>query len=723
MPHLKRHSFLGLAISLGLFGCSGQAQERPLVAPALSTPYEWRNVEINGGGFVSGLVFHPKQRGLIYARTDIGGAYRWNNATKRWTALTDEFGPGDWNLLGIESIALDPNDANRVYVAAGTYTNEWAGNGAMLRSVDQGQTWHRSDLPFKNGGNEDGRGMGERLVVHPRDGKTLFFGSRRNGLWKSGDSGATWNKVASFPAQGDENAIGISFLTFDAKGALFAGVASKTANLLQSNDGGATWQAVDGAPQGFFPHHGTFASDGTLYLTYSNGPGPNGVSDGAVWKRSASNKWTQISPIAPEGFGYAGLGVDARDPQVLMVATLDRWAKGDDIFRSVDGGATWKGVKANSKRDASAAPYLKWGRSEADLGHWIADVEIDPFDSSHALYVTGATIWGSNDANALDQNKISNWTVRAGGLEETSVSKLISPPVGPHLISGVRDIGGFVHDDLTIAPRGGSHDNPHTSRTEGIDFAEGKPTLIVRTGDNRGGYSLDSGRTWTEFPGKPAENMEQGQISVSADGASWVWPANTWQSKDGATYFSRDMAATWTLSAGLPAKASVASDRVAPGVFYSLDGAAKQLLVSTDGGATFSPRGAHTPDGFGRLAVSPHSAGDLWMLGPAGLMRSLDGGHTWTKIAGVASADGVGFGKAAPGIAYPTLFLMGTVGGVRGLFRSLDEGANWTRINDDKHQWGFAGQVLTGDPRVFGRVFVATNGRGIMWGEPAPVAK
>ena len=76
-----------------------------------------------------------------------------------------------------------------------------------------------------------------------------------------------------------------------------------------------------------------------------------------------------------------------------------------------------------------------------------------------------------------------------------------------------------------------------------------------------------------------------------------------------------------------------------------------------------------------------------------------------------------GFGKAAPGQGSPALFLVGIVEGVRGVFRSDDAARSWVRINDDQHQWG---QVLhvTGDPKIYGRVYVGTHGRGTLYGDP-----
>jgi len=69
---------------------------------------------------------------------------------------------------------------------------------------------------------------------------------------------------------------------------------------------------------------------------------------------------------------------------------------------------------------------------------------IDPFNSNHVLYGTGATMFGSDDVTNADHGA-SNALVVGGrrGIEETAVDDLVAPPAGPcQLISAVGDLGG-----------------------------------------------------------------------------------------------------------------------------------------------------------------------------------------------------------------------------------------------------------------------------------------
>jgi xyloglucan-specific exo-beta-1,4-glucanase len=112
----------------------------------------------------------------------------------------------------------------------------------------------------------------------------------------------------------------------------------------------------------------------------------------------------------------------------------------------------------------------------------------------------------------------------------------------------------------------------------------------------------------------------------------------------------------------------------------------------------------------------PELDGDLWLANKAGLFYSNDSAATFKKVEAVQEGYAIGFGKAAPGRNYPAIFLAGKVNGVQALYRSDDKAATWVRINDDQHQYGWLNPVI-GDPRIYGRVYVGTNGRGILYGD------
>ncbi|WP_217181771.1 RICIN domain-containing protein [Streptomyces sp. AC495_CC817] len=680
---------------------------------AAAGPYAWKNAQVVGGGYVTGLVFNQKEKGLLYARTDMGGAYRWDTGAEQWIPLTDWLGEKDWNLLGIDSVATDPVDPKRLYLGAGTYTNSWAGNGAILRSTDRGRTFQRTELPFKLGANEDGRGAGERLVVDPADNSNLLLGTRKNGLWRSTDHGATWKQVSSFPVKdGASSGAGIAFVTYGKAGSktVYVGVGDKSTSLYRSTDGGASWKAVSEQPTGQMPQHGVLSDDGSLYLTYTNALGPNGVTGGSVWKHTpADGKWKDISP-SQGNYGFSGLAVDPQKPSTVMVTTLGRWWPEDEIYRSTDGGANWKALADKSKRSASAAPYVG-----THTGHWMTALAIDPFDSGHVLYGTGNGILRSKNANASDSGGISDWSMGARGLEETALLDAIAPPGGATVITSMGDQGGFRHDSLTEVPSGRLK-NPLMANSTDIDFAQSKPSMMVRVGrggDQDGAYSTDGGSTWTGFKAEPVAGAQDGRIALAADGSSIVW------TQDGqAPYRSTDNGASWSKVSGLGTDAVVVADRSTAKTFYSLSGG--KLHASTDGGATFTARASGLPSG--RLTAVPGVAGDLWIAGSdKGLLHSTDGGRSFTTLSSVQSASALGFGKAKAGTDYQALYLIGTVKNVTGVFRSTDKGASWIRVNDDAHQWGAIGSVgvITGDPDTYGRVYIGTNGRGLQYGDPS----
>jgi len=714
----------------------------PDKALAGSMNYNWKNVVILGGGFVSGIIFSPVEKDLVYARTDVGGAYRYNPADKTWIPLTDEFG-GKAEAMGIESLAADPVDANKVYMAAGMYTGSWAGNGAVLRSSDRGNTWQKTDMPIKMGGNENGRSMGERLVVDPHQPSILYFGSRKNGLWKSTNSGADWAEVKSFTATDGGNSSGIPIVLFDkssgSKGkptpVIYAVVANNDGSLYRSTDAGATWKLVPKQPTGVMASHAELDSAGVLYISYGNGPGPNEVKDGSVWKyQPKTDKFTDITPATPkkdDSFGYGGLSVDAAHPGTLMVSTIDRWTQGDEVYRTTDGGKTWKALLPKVVRDDAGAKYLYWHKDEPIGRGWMGDIDIDPFNPSRVMYVTGAGIWATEDATAADADKPTHWTFLDRGLEETVIKGMVSPPFGPPLLSVMGDLCGFRHDDINAPSAGGMFDNPLCGSGTGIDIAWGKPDVVARVGwDDKsrwGAFSVDGGKKWRPFASMP-KGKGAGSIAVSADGSSLVWAPF-----GGSVVYSKDQGATWSLVEGLPkAEESPdwapvpfrpAADRVNPSKFYVLDARGGQAYASTDGGAHFTA----SPSGLPNLAdyqfssasaqAVPGIEGDVWLTTGKELNHSTDSGKSYETIASVSEANGLGFGKPADGKKYPALYLIGKVADVTGFFRSDDVGVTWVRINDDRHQFGFC-NIIVGDPRVYGRAYVGTGGRGIVYGEP-----
>ena len=693
--------------------------------PPPATPYAWKPVAIKGGGFVSGIITHPTATNVIYARTDIGGAYRWNATNDSWIPLLDflAYANNEPTLMGVESLALDPSDANRLYLACGAYPPP----NAIFASTNQGATFTRINPPFTMASNNDGRSNGERLAVDPNLGSTLYYASRFNGLWISTNYSATWYQVASFPVITTSNGVGPNFVEFIkscgtngfATSTIYVGVSQTLTNLYRSTDAGSTWQPVliSGLSTNHIPHHAAQDGLGNMYLTFCDAPGPNGISaggtGGSVWKLNLTTlAAVNVTPPTGQG-GFAGVSVDPARPTNILVSTIDRWfpAPEDQIYRSTNGGTSWKATLAVSGPLTTSAPW-----SVAQSSHWAGDMEIDPFNSNHAMYITGYGIIECTNLTASDSNGTVNWAFSSDGIEETVPTAIVSPPAGPSLLSVHDDIGGFQHFNLDVSPPLTNYFSTHRVTSTSINFAENNPAFVVRAFNESpwGGYSTDGGATWTDFSANPTTITASGKITVSADGARILWiPGNA------AAYLSTNNGASWIASTNsLTGSLIPVADRVNTNKFYIYSGAT--VYVSTNGGLNFNAGGALTAGG-GAPAAPFGFEGHLYVPASDGLWRTTNSGARFAKFSNVQQATAVGFGKAAPGKTYPTIFINGQINSYWGFYRSDDLGTNWTRINDDIHQFGYAGIIL-GDPRVYGRCYVAASGRGVLYGDIPGVA-
>ncbi len=721
-------------------------------------------MKFGGGGYVTGLVFHPTTANLLYARTDIGGAYRWNPAASSWTPITDGLGfsAAESSYHGIESMAVDPNDDRLVYMAAGMYNSDKA-DARLYISSDRGDHWTYVKLPFSTGGNNGGRAMGERLMVDPNKPSILFYGSRTAGLWKSSDSGRSWTQVGALSTAkmtqdqikaAGGSAMGIELVVYDtgtkgsgtATSTLYAAVAPDYAsvaglasNMYRSTNGGATWSAVTTPVSGFHIPHMVRAADGLFYVVFTKDAGPGAGGPGRLYKFDGTT-WTLLKSVDPTtgtNFGLGGVSVQGSGASTrIALGVTNSWGNwnGQQIVQlSDDGGRTWREIEAQMSGEITSG--------------WVDDVEIDPSDRDHILHVHGGGVVETRNASSAKPT----WSGSIAGIEEIAAQAIVTPPAGASylLINSSGDVGTWVHTDVTKTPTLA----PGLGWSNGIsaDMAWSDPQYIAASGSinssntGTGYWSGDGGKTWATFASLPAgaatnTASESSLVVTARNRAVWA-PANSVPS------YTTDNGATWTAT-NLPALSAVgwnrgyrlAVDRKNPNKVYAYDSggawwaSAGRFYVSTDGGHSFAlSQGSVTaslaPNGWWvtSMAVNPNAEGDIWMADGNAVYHSVDSGATWQKLSQFASVQGsnawpdvqgataVALGKAKAGASYSAaVYVVGTINGVWGVYRSDDGGASWKRFNDDAHQFGGIG-VIAADQNLYGRLYVSGTGRGLLY--------
>ena len=455
-------------------------------------PYTYQNLPIPGGGYVTGFLFSKRHAGILYARTDIGGTYRYDYVANRWHNLISHVSMQDLSETYPAAIALDEEDPDRLFVISGTHEGE---SGIFAMSENRGESFIYKPIPTPVHGNWPGRGTGYRLVTDENDSNTLYYASQRGGLLRTRNLGDTWEEL---PVNGEKQ-MTLVWLSPNGNTVVTgtAGITHKNDllrghSLYVSYDKGESFTPLPMPAPTIFP--GSALSgltalrceyDGTyLYITFAvTGRRPlvmdagyscdcGDIVGGRILRYSfdAAGRITGYRDITPFArnvntagisladrpdfleYGFSGITssynmIHTAKPGLVACSTICK-GDGDMIFLSYDHGETWecKLFDLSIGKMEFHTPYMRpCCNGGHNLIHWLSDIKCNPFNPDELWFNTGTGIFVTHNLTA----PAAVFGDCCMGLEETVHLNIYSPPAGEvQVIDILGDLGGFAFRDL-----------------------------------------------------------------------------------------------------------------------------------------------------------------------------------------------------------------------------------------------------------------------------------
>jgi uncharacterized repeat protein (TIGR01451 family) len=312
-----------------------------------------------------------------------GGIWTYDPSTGTWISRTE-----DSDTQSIGALAVAPSNDRIVYAGTGEGAlsgDSYFGDG-VWRSTDGGETWTHVSSQFAGQAtssivvdpnnsshvylaNLRGRG-GVRRTTHPSQ---AFFG-----IWESRDAGRHWSLL-----KGTQDELhGATDLVMDPRNPNVLLASFWGDGIYRSTDGGQHWaSALGNLPAGNFLEGGTRFSLGlshpagdanaTLYTGFDYFDLSDTHHDARIWKSTDYGEhWT----VTPNGTGtdsvlaYCGTqcfydNVVKPDPNnanivyALGVYGYNNSPQSGGVYRSTDGGATWKNLGYDLHPDFHAIAF------------------------------------------------------------------------------------------------------------------------------------------------------------------------------------------------------------------------------------------------------------------------------------------------------------------------------------------------------------------------------
>ncbi|MBR2283270.1 MAG: 1,4-beta-glucanase [Ruminococcus sp.] len=561
---------------------------------SIESQMKWGTLKIGGGGFVSAVVTGQSN---MYARTDVGGAYRYNYDTQSWEQLFGFLTDEDRGLLSVSGIAIDPTDDDTAYFLCGCAYFSGA-RTEIIKTTDGGKTFTRTDVTdmIQVHGNGDGRECSEPIAIDPDDPDTIYAGGDvtfgDSCLIKSTDGGKTWNPVKGYddlglyknnikwPAWNDSHIVracedgayntqnGVAVIRI-LDGKVYVGTSIKGStniHVASVKDDKFTALSKD-LPTANYPVSISYDGAGNLFFTYIQGLAFAGGAGGIFKYNIASGKVTDVSP---SGNAFGTVSADKNDPNKLVTRTCGVWsaqwysekwtdesvAWGDWFYRSEDGGATWEnitpGTKAGEYTDDEHFVSLPMSTGGYDwiykkACHWGSSIVLDPNDPDKIIMTSGNGVFACD--NVWDERGVQFY-FHPDGIEEVVALDFVSTADGLDL-SAIGDYDGYQHlspDEIGIQYK------PNMGSTSAIAVCPQNTDVWVRLaeGDNdvaSAFYTTDRGKTWNKMDAA----VKGGKLAVSETGSGKYRIFNT-GNNDGNVSYSDDWGKTWSKCEGIPSQ-------------------------------------------------------------------------------------------------------------------------------------------------------------------------
>ncbi len=343
------HLLLILAIPT-LFATSSAASAQT-VAQSSYSALHWRFVGPLRGGRTVGLSGVAGRPNLFYIAAVNGGIWRTEDAGRTWVPIFDGQPTGS-----IGALAVAPSDPRVIYAGSGEGLQrpDLAVGDGVYKSIDGGQTWTHLGL-------RDGRQIAG-MAVDPNNAQRLFVAvlghpygpNPERGIYRSLDGGATFQRVlfenddvGGFAVAIDPHDPATVYATLwaarQAPWEIGASFEMPGSGIFKSTDGGTTWKALtDGLPARIGRAEIAIApSNSQIVYAYAD-VAAKGQDAGALYRSDDAGahfrKVNEADEIAERGDDLVSLAVDPRDPQTVYLTNTS-------TYRSADGGATMVAIK------------------------------------------------------------------------------------------------------------------------------------------------------------------------------------------------------------------------------------------------------------------------------------------------------------------------------------------------------------------------------------------